>query len=481
VDGELLQTVTGLEGAIQPGKTAAGLIVGGPSGDSFVGLVDNLHIISHALTDRQAKSDDPIKTWQNDARMWVAATDVSYATIRGSSAADNLTGTSADDVINGVNGHDMIGGGSGKDILIGDDGNDTLAGGAGADMLNGGDGFDLLDYSASTRNVKIDLSQGTAAGGDAAGDIFTGVEGVLAGAGNDKLIGNNAANRLEGGDGNDIISGGAGADVLNGGAGVDHLDFRASASGVTVNLKTGLSAGGDAEGDEISGFENIIGSRGGDTLSGSDVANYLNGMAGNDAINGGSGADVLLGGAGNDTVVYSGSGSGVIVNLGANTASGGDATGDDISGFENALGSAFADTLIGSDGNNTLNGGAGNDRLQGGRGTDKLIGDAGSDTFVFTSLLDSGTGSARDLVHQFSQAEGDRIDVSAIATGHASGAFHLTASGGTGAFTGSAGELRYFKSGSLTIIQLDSNGDGSADSEIGLSGNYTLTSVDFIL
>ena len=61
------------------------------------------------------------------------------------------------------------------------------------------------------------------------------------------------------------------------------------------------------------------------------------------------------------------------VNLGAGTASGGDAAGDTLSGIENVIGSAQADTLTGDGGDNVLEGDAGNDSLDGGAGDDTAV------------------------------------------------------------------------------------------------------------
>jgi len=69
-------------------------------------------------------------------------------------------------------------------------------------------------------------------------------------------------------------------------------------------------------------------------------------------------------------------------------------------------GGAGDDTLYGGPGNDTLFGDAGNDRLDGGPGNDTLTGGPGSDTFVYE------TGA--DTVTDFSHAEGDKIDLTAI-------------------------------------------------------------------
>ena len=60
------------------------------------------------------------------------------------------------------------------------------------------------------------------------------------------------------------------------------------------------------------------------------------------------------------------------MNLRTNRVSGGHATGDSIRGFENVIGSDYADTLTGDDGDNVIEGGAGGDILDGGAGEDTV-------------------------------------------------------------------------------------------------------------
>lgn len=130
-----------------------------------------------------------------------------------------------------------------------------------------------------------------------------------------------------------------------------------------------------------------------EVLTGGNIIDVLSGGAGNDVIEGKGGADVISGGDGIDTLNYETSPAAVQVSLqpgllgliSLNT--GGDATGDLVSiGFENVVGSAFADTITGNDTGNTLAGLAGADTLNGGNGNDLLIGGAGGDR------LDGGTG-----------------------------------------------------------------------------------------
>lgn len=184
-----------------------------------------------------------------------------------------------------------------------------------------------------------------------------------------------------------------------------------------------------------------------------DVENAITG-AGNDIITGNDLANVITSNAGADTL----------------TGAGGN------------------DTLNGDSGNDILNGGSGNDRLIGGLNTDRLTGGSGADTFVFASLSDSVVGTGNDLITDFSQSQGDKLDFSAIdaiSGNTGNDAFHLTALGGAGAFTklglGSAGELRFFTSNSHTYVQGDVNGDGVADFQVDLSGSIALKALDFIL
>jgi len=82
------------------------------------------------------------------------------------------------------------------------------------------------------------------------------------------------------------------------------LSYASSSAAVSVNLGTSTVSGGDAAGDTISNFENLLGSNAGDVLTGSSSANTITGGGGNDTINGGSGNDSLSGGAGHDLFIY---------------------------------------------------------------------------------------------------------------------------------------------------------------------------------
>jgi Ca2+-binding RTX toxin-like protein len=257
------------------------------------------------------------------------------ALINGNNQSNSLVGTADADTINGNGGNDTLFGGGGVDSLFGGTGGDTLVGGTGADSLNGGDGTDTVSYATSSGAVTVDLAAGTGQGADAQGDTITQVENI---------IGSDFADTLTGDTANNTLTGGAGNDLLYGGAGTDRL------------------FGGD----------------------------------GDDVISGGAGGDSLNGGTGSDTLDYSGSAAGVSVNLGTNAASGGDAAGDTITGFENVTGSNANDTLTGTTGNNVLRGGGGNDSLYGGDGDDTLEGGAGADVLAGGQGMDYVDYSASD-------------------------------------------------------------------------------------
>src|SRR4051812_47151878 len=149
--------------------------------------------------------------------------DRTMAILNGTEGADNFSGTADDDTINGLGGNDRLIGMQGNDIVNGDAGDDELHGSWGNDTLNGGDGFDIIAYLNSDAAVTINLGTGQAEGGFAAGDQFSGVEGVSGSQLNDALWGDAAANTLLGIEGDDRLIGMAGDDVIDGGAGNDEL------------------------------------------------------------------------------------------------------------------------------------------------------------------------------------------------------------------------------------------------------------------
>ena len=281
---------------------------------------------------------------------------------------ENLTGSTSDDTLTGDTGDNVLTGNAGDDLLIG---------GAGADDLVGGGDTDTADYSGSVSGVLVDLTLGTGAGGDAAGDTLATIENLLGSASGDTLTGDTASNVLTGNAGDDILSGGAGLDTLLGGAGDDTLAGGTGADVLTggdgygcgglfrvkcwchgQSCNFGSGSAGDATGDTLSEIENLRGSSHDDVLAGDGAVNLLEGLAGDDQLDGGAGDDVLLGGAdddiltggagaddlqggtGDDTASYAAASAAVDVSLASNTGSGSDAQGDTLTDIENLEGSA---------------------------------------------------------------------------------------------------------------------------------------------
>ncbi|MEH6647840.1 beta strand repeat-containing protein [Sulfitobacter sp.] len=357
------------------------------------------------------------------------------------SGFERAMGSDHADVLIGNADNNVLYGRDGADTLSGNEGNDVLRGGAGSDILSGGDDNDMVQYVGSSAGVRVNLNVDSlgfqsASGGDADGDVLSGFERAMGSDHADVLIGNadnnvlygrDGADTLSGNEGNDVLRGGAGSDILSGGDDNDMVQYVGSSAGVRVNLNVdGLgfqsASGGDADGDVLSGFERAMGSDHADVLIGNadnnvlygrDGADTLSGNEGNDVLRGGAGSDILSGGDDNDMVQYVGSSAGVRVNLnvdglGFQSASGGDADGDVLSGFERAMGSDHADVLIGNADNNVLYGRDGADTLSGNEGNDVLRGGAGGDTFVFNSALGGGNV---DRIVDFSATEGDMIQM----------------------------------------------------------------------
>ena len=274
--------------------------------------------------------------------------------------------------------------GAGDDSITGTfSGNVDLSAGTGLLSINAtfNQGTVLIDAIQATSTITI------------AGDANVSFKG---GAGNDTV-------RL--GPADDHLSGGAGANLLDGGAGNDVAYWTGE---VRADLLTGraVSLGsGTGFSDTLVSIENLGGSTGNDILLGDNTANVITGDFTSSGAEGGN--DFLAGRGGNDTL----------------------------------WGDAGNDTLIGGSGRDVLLGGAGDDLLidrldidpvgwimEGGEGNDRLVvqlgplvpwesplalrGGAGADTFI----IDPSTGRYGTISPDFKQAEGDRIDLSALRT-----------------------------------------------------------------
>ncbi|MGL4489149.1 MAG: calcium-binding protein, partial [Rhizobiaceae bacterium] len=244
--------------------------------------------------------------------------------INGTAGNDTLVGNANNNTINGLGGNDTLFGLVGADTLIAGAGNDNLHGGLGADTLDGGSNFDLAWYSRATSSVYARLDGGVGAGGEAVGDRFVSIEGLVGSnfadtfiggnvsgdyidglLGNDTIYGLGGSDTLLGGAGNDNLYGGIGADRLNGGAGFDFAWYKGATAGVYARLDGGAASGGEAVGDTFVSIEGLIGSGFGDTFVGNNAnGDYIDGQGGNDTIYGLGGNDTLIGAAGADVFAF---------------------------------------------------------------------------------------------------------------------------------------------------------------------------------
>ncbi len=358
----------------------------------------------------------------------------------GNASANTIIGAALGDTLNGGVGDDSLVGNAGNDSLSGGVDNDTLVGGLGNDTLQGGNGANVARFMGSFSQYLITLTTlgfvvtDTVANRDGVdtildvslsgprsvqtlefangGNVQTVLVSEILGqatqggaTSNDTFLGSDNIDRYDGFGGNDTVEGGLGGDELIGGAGTDTLVYTNSAAGITITLNSAAATsgiGGDAQGDLVSGFENVrgssyedsitgdtqanslVGNDGDDTLIGGGGNDTLNGGDGNDVLNGGAGADSLVGGSGIDTASYAGATAAVLASLLTSGIRAGDALGDVLTDIENLTGSNFNDTLRGDEvaTGNVLDGGLGNDSLEGNGGDDLLLGGGGLDTLL---------------------------------------------------------------------------------------------------
>lgn len=199
----------------------------------------------------------------------------------------------------------------------------TVAGTAGSDWLSlpetagsslaairGGTGVDMMSFSGLAQGVWVNLQTDRAfsTGGILDFDlIMDSIEHVTGTAHDDVFYGSDRSEKLRGLGGRDIFFGSDGErDTIEGGASNDTLVYSASTEAVSVSLLRGRGWGGDAEGDRISGIENVTGSQFDDMIWGDAGNNKLSGRNGDDTITGGGGDDYILAGLGTDVIVFSG-------------------------------------------------------------------------------------------------------------------------------------------------------------------------------
>lgn len=127
----------------------------------------------------------------------------------------------------------LFGGRAGKLVIDAGVGDDTVFSGSGPELILGSAGSDTVSYRNSFEGVTVDLSVGTASGGNALGDVLAEIENLSGSRQGDTLTGSGLANRLDGGAGGDAINGGLGSDVSQGRAGQDSFLFNTNLNAST--------------------------------------------------------------------------------------------------------------------------------------------------------------------------------------------------------------------------------------------------------
>ncbi|MEO7221306.1 MAG: VCBS domain-containing protein [Devosia sp.] len=164
-----------------------------------------------------------------------------------------------------------------------------------------------------TYNVGVGNVAGNIIKGRKAGDLIDDTNGVadrFATDEEDKIDGKAGNDTIKALGGDDIVRGGTGLDSLDGGSGDDTVDYSGEKGDLTIDL--GRTSGSIAKAyrdgvaeDKLRSFENAIGGKGDDLLTGDKRGNMLMGDDGDDLLNGGKGAarDILSGGRGNDSMI----------------------------------------------------------------------------------------------------------------------------------------------------------------------------------
>lgn len=122
-----------------------------------------------------------------------------------------------------------------------------------------------------------------------------------------------------------------------------------------------------------------------------------------------------------------------------------------------------ADTFTGDSGGDVINGFGGSDTIIGGLGSDILTGGAGADVFVYKSYADSTENLGVDTIEDFSQADGDKINLTGLG------------------FLDFASDVRVSTRGGDTAVEIDVPNGTDFEMIIRVRGNVDFTASDFIL
>lgn len=479
-EGDDIVTVIGSGDNVLDGGSGADTMSGGVGDDTY--MVDDR---GDQVREMQNQGNDTVHA----SISYTLGDNVENLVLAGQAAIDG-TGNAGNNALTGNNAANLLDGANGDDVMSGGDGDDTYVVESAGDRVSEAVGQGLDSVRAS---VSYTLGQN--------------VENLIL-TGHDALTGrgNELANMLQGNDAANVLDGKAGADVMVGGGGndtyyVDHAGDRvieqAGAGTDTVRSTISYVLGDNVETLRLGGSVHLDG-------TGNALSNTIYGNGSVNHIDGGAGADRMFGGDGNDTYVVDNVGDRVIEKAGEGTDSvrssvnfilsdnvenltltGSSATNGTGNSLNNVIyGNDAGDRLNGAAGNDRIVGGSGNDTVIGGGGKDLLTGGGGADRFVFGSADFGGkTAGTADVVKDFSHAQGDKIDLSAVDADTGRAGNQAFAFIGDHAFTGAAGQLAVQHIDGGYFLAGDMNGDRHADFLVKLTGldGYHVTSADIVL
>ena len=214
-------------------------------------------------------------------------------------------------------------------------------------------------------------------------------------------------------DGDDYLQDRGGTDTYNGGAGFDTVSYDGwyyrpwgIIWGLSADLVLGQVTGPDGAIDTLIGVEALNGTFLADLLKGNNGANSFAGFAGADRIDGRGGFDMVSYGR----EASQGGSDGIKVNLARGRVRDSFGYTDTLTSIEGVQGTAQTDTFTDNGADNFFSGSAGNDFFSFGPGNDTGRGGAGQDVFQFR-----GPAFGDDTIDDFSQAQGDLIQIATVA------------------------------------------------------------------
>ncbi|HEV7301125.1 MAG TPA: hypothetical protein VGN72_17295 [Tepidisphaeraceae bacterium] len=327
-------------------------------------------------------------------------------------------GQSGDDVLNGAAstrslylfgglGSDTITGGAAADVIIADTGRTEF----GAGTIIGGAG----DAPAVTPNVPADRTDGVER---LASKIYTidptlgGNDTVVAGAGNDIVLGGNGRDTIAGGADNDLVFGDHG--MLTGA--IDAATLPVSTGNMSFTLTstdTAAALGNDDVIDGNDGADILLGQQGADTIRGGAGDDDI--IGGHNVAGGSDAGDSIDGGAGNDAIA--GDNAQIVRNasaLSTRIRKLSSATLYNATGAPNVTTAPQLDPRAALERTFTLfdhsttvaSGTSGNDSIAGGAGDDKIFGQMGNDVLQGDGVLGVAPASAATDGHDYIEGNG---------------------------------------------------------------------------